>query len=224
MRGLVFVLMLITGLLVFGCIGTPAEQPPAGGTGPAGGEPTGPAGGPPAGPAEGEETQPPAQPPQEPPGQEEEPTGGLDLEGLTYLELAALGVPIECDITTTYQGEAQTAKMYMAGEDKIRYESTYGGETMIVFMVDEITYMTNFMAAEYPECQWLKMVPEETEPTEPTGTYTPETAPDFEDMPATDFDCKAWAYDGSKFIPPTQNVCTMDEFTEKIMEGYDIPG
>lgn len=220
MRGFVLVLTIITGLLIFGCLGPTAPETQA----PAGGAPTQPAQPPPTQP--GGET-PPAQPPAEqPPAEEpgEQPTdGGFDLAGLTYLELAALGVPIECDITTTYQGTVQSAKMYIAGEDKVRYESAYDGEQMVVIVLGDVTYMTNFLASQYPDCLWIKMLPEDTEPTEPTGGYTYETAPDFEEMPATDFECRPWAYDDSKFAIPTQKVCTMDEFTDLIMSGYDIP-
>ncbi len=204
----VFVLMIMAGLLIFGCVGAPAEQPPAqeteGVTAPA--EETG----------EVEET---------PPAGEGAPaTGGTtDYSGMAYLELAALGVPVVCDITTTYQGETTTARMYMQGENKIRYESSYDGKEMIMITLGEITYMTNFMADEYPQCAWIKMEPEEQEPGEPTEYDAYATTPDFEEMPDTSFECSPWRYDESKFAVPTTNVCTMDEFTDLMMEGFDIP-
>jgi len=156
-----------------------------------------------------------------------EDTGEVDLEGLAYMELIALGVPVQCEITTTYEGETTTATMYMQGENKVRYESTstYDGKLLIVLMLDGVSYLTNFMSDEVPECEWLMMEPEETEPEpgEP-GDYTYTTAvPDFGDMPETSFECSPWVYDASKFQAPTENVCTMDEFTDLMMEGFDIP-
>jgi len=154
-----------------------------------------------------------------------EDTGDVDLEGLAYMELIALGVPVQCELTTTYEGETTTATMYMQGENKVRYESTsyYDGKTLVVIMRDGITYMTNFMSDEVPECEWLMMEPEEAEPGEP-GDYTyTSSVPDFEEMPDTSFECSPWMYDESKFQVPTQNVCTMDEFMDMMMAGYDIP-
>lgn len=218
MREMFFVLVLITGLLVFGCVGGPSEtqtqpstaQQPGGTTTPATGEQ-------------------PGQPATEPATQEPPPaTGGtVDYSGMAYLELAALGVPVECDITSSYQGTTTTMKLYMVGENKMRTETPYEGKKLITIMIGETLYVTNIMSDMYPDCEWLVITHTETEVTgEPGAAYDAgydTSVSDVGDLPAQDFDCKPWVYDESKFTPPTENVCTQEEFNALIMQQYDIP-
>jgi len=216
-RKILLVLVLITGLLVFGCIGGPSEtqtaQPSAAQPGAAqqtGGTTTPTTGGEPVQPA----TQEPAP-----------ATGGtVDYSGMAYLELVALGVPIECDISSTYQGVTTTMKVYMVGEDKIRAETPYDGKKMITIVLGKTLYVTNIMSDMYPDCAWLVIEHTETEPTggEPGATYDT-TVSGFDEMPSQDFDCRPWIYDESKFTPPTANVCTEEEYNALIMQQYDVP-
>lgn len=220
MRGLIFVLMILAGLLVFGCVGTPSDGQAV---------------------QQQEQTQQTTEPTQEQTQQQQQATekettqettqqqegttDGMDLGDLTYLELAALGVPIKCEVTSTYQEITTTATLYIVGEDKMRMEVPSEGRTMISLVLGETLYVKNVMAEMYPECEWLKIDYEETGET--TGateggmTYESPTT-ELEDMPPQDFECEAWVYDASKFTAPTENVCTQEEFEAMIMEQYDV--
>lgn len=209
LRGIVFVLMIVTGLLVFGCVGEPSEGQPAQQQETTqqqtGGQQT----------QQQEQTQ--EEPTQEQETAQEQGTGDMDLDDLTYLELAALGVPVKCEITSTYEGTTSTATIYMIGEDKLRMETPYEGKMLVSLVLGETMYVNNVMADMYPECEWLRM--EETTGTG-EGEYAYDQTPpstELEDMPATDFECEAWVYDASKFTAPTENVCTMEEFNEAMM-------
>ena len=213
MRGLIFALFLLAGLLVCGCVGAP----PAEETAEAGEEvPEGEVGAP-AGEEEVEA------PEEAAPSQPSEP---VDYSGMEYANVLASGNPVICDITSTYQGETMTMRVYMKGENRIRYEYEFAGENMVMIMRDDVTYFTNMIAEDYPQCAWLSVEAEEPEPAEPGEpgdyqyTYEP---PDFEDMPETTIECSPWTYDESMFTPPTTNVCTMEEWTELLTGGYDIP-
>lgn len=200
------ILSLIVGFLIFGCAG-PAEE-----------------GGPPAGPPvtpPGDGAQPPAE---EPPPAED----GIDFAGLDYASLTALGVPVECDITTQVEGETTQVKLYAKGEDEIRQEFEAGELDCSKFVViHKPNAMYMGCPGEYypPEstCNWLVMEFEESEePVEPTGDMTGATyaAPELGDVPSTQISCRPWIYDASKFQAPGK-TCTMEEFMQEIMGDYD---
>ncbi len=202
------VLIIVAGLLTFGCLGpAPETQEQAQ--------------------VQQQEQTPPQQEQVQQQEQEQETqlpaTGdGMDLADLTYLELASLGVPIKCVITSTYQGTTTSGTLYMVGEDKMRMETPYDGKMLVSIVLGETMYVNNIMADMYPDCEWLIIEHEETtgEPGEGgMPGYEPPSA-ELEELPATDLDCEAWTYDASKFAPPTENVCTMEEFNDKIMEAY----
>ena len=156
---------------------------------------------------------------------QEPPEDQVDLEDLTYLELAALGVPIQCDVTVTSGTETQTMKMYMQGETRLRYEYTFGTYDMVTIMRDDTTYFTNMMADEYPDCEWFVIeAVEEEEETEPSQMDVSVEAEDFEDLPSTSFECSVWVYDDSMMMPPpTATTCTMDEWMDILMAEYEMP-
>ncbi len=216
MRGLVFVLMILAGLLVFGCVGTPSDggttQETGGATTPTTEETT-------------EESTP--ETTEESTAEEPEttePSGdGMDLTDLTYLELAALGVPVECDVTVSSQGMVYTAKMYMAGEDKIRYESSYAGQDTVAIMIDDVTYIK--LDPPYAGCEWIMSEGNLAEGTETpeAGTSMHTTVPDLEGMASTDYECKPWTYDDSKFTVPVESVCTNEEFAERMLGDMQVP-
>lgn len=208
---------MIAGLLTFGCLGpAPETQQPSGEQTTQPTAPTTPPGGETTTPTAPETTQP-TEPTTEPPA-----TGdGMDLTDLSYLELAALGVPVKCVITSTYAGTTTTGTLYMAGEDKVRMETPYDGKMLISLVLDTTMYVSNIMSDMYPDCEWLVIEHEETEGAVEEGGMTYESpTTELEELPSTDFECEAWAYDNSKFTPPTENVCTQEEFNDKIMEAY----
>lgn len=206
MRGLIFALFLLAGLLVCGCVGAPPAEETAE---EAGEEVTE---GEVGAPAEEEEVEAPeeAAPP--------EPSGPVDYTGMEYAGMMATGNPIQCDVTYRYQGEQTTAKVYMRGENRVREEITVDGESTTIIIRDDTIYV-KMQGGEIEGCEWLAFETdeEEYEATSYEGEYTTGRV-DFEEMPEVTFECYPWTYDESKFAAPP-NACTMED----IMGGYVIP-
>lgn len=147
--------------------------------------------------------------------------GTTDYAGMAYAELAALGVPLECDITSTAQGQPVSYKVYMKGEDEVRTEmpvNASSGSTCTKFigiMKGNTFYMgcgTGEEMFEGTGCQWLEM---ELNESETSGGTTTTEQPDFSNTPSTQINCRPWVYDASKFIP-TGKTCTFEE----MMQAY----
>jgi hypothetical protein len=231
MRGAKTVMLLFAiGILLFGCTSPPT--PPSGGqkniTAPAGGGGT--EGGA-AGPGEGGGNGQPGT------GNGEAGAGGPaggnggqvgggaagDYAGKDYATLAALGVPLQCDITITYQGKTTTAKLYMKGSEEIREEVSTTDSVdcakTIVILKDKKMYLGCEEGDLFGTCKWMEfnLTEGETQPSGgAAGTYE---SPDLTDVPATQISCLPWIYDASKFIP-SGKVCTMEDLLGGYPGGY----
>ncbi|MEW6748155.1 MAG: hypothetical protein AB1295_00400 [Candidatus Micrarchaeota archaeon] len=203
-------ILILTALLLFGCLGAP-QAPPAGTTPSSGG----------ATPSGGETTPPGGQTAPETPTQPEAPSQPTDdLAGLGYEALLALGQSLECDITTTdYQGNVMRMKVYMEGEDRVRSEFTAVTQTTcplyISIFKDDITYM-GCEGGEFftgSTCDWLKIMPEDSEPGSASSAGFEQ--PVLDDVPPSNINCKLWAYNPAKFDTPGK-ACTMEE----LFQGY----
>jgi len=144
-------------------------------------------------------------------------TSGDDLAGKGYEALAAMGVPLQCDITTTSSGKVMNMHVYMKGSAEVRSETTVAGaETcaqMVTVMKGNTVYMGCVDGDIMQDCKWLQMSIEPTGETTPTaGTASP---PDYADVPPADIKCTPWAYDASKFAV-SGTVCNLDD----LMKGY----
>ncbi len=205
----IIILSLVFAFLIFGCLGAgEAEE--------------GPAGAPPAG-----DGQPPAeegQPPAEgaPPAED-----GVDFTGLDYAGAVALGVPIECDITTYMDGETTTVKLYAKGENEIMYELVPEDTedcAKFIWINKNYDVYVGCEGGYYPPettCNWLLIATaaEEEEPATgeagATGAYE---SPDLGDVPPTQMSCIPWIYDASKFQTPGK-VCTFDDLMQEYTGG-----
>lgn len=144
-------------------------------------------------------------------------TGGTettDYAGMAYGELIAAGVPVQCDITSTYQGQTTTMKLYMQGENRMRAESITGNYTNVMITRDQMSYVKS--TVDVPGCEWLAF-PINTSGEAGAGAGQT-TTPDLGALPSTDFSCLPWIYDESKFT--VANACTMEELQQKMMEQY----
>jgi hypothetical protein len=147
-------------------------------------------------------------------------TGTQDLSGLAYSELLKLGIPIECDVTSTYQGQSSKMKTYIKTEKELRIEYTSPQSTDCpkgnVIVLGDTTYFAcegkKFMGTD---CDWCKVKANESDTSGTTGTSTGPSASDFKDLPSTSFNCKPWIYDSTKFTT-SGKVCTMED----LMKGY----
>ncbi|MFH0884573.1 MAG: hypothetical protein V1861_02590 [Candidatus Micrarchaeota archaeon] len=216
MRGAnIFVILLVVGILLFGCTTpTPPTKPNGTGTPPAtGGQTTPPDG---TGGNGSSDTEPP----------EDDDTGsgssGDDLAGKGYEALAALGIPLQCDISTTYNGTTTNMRVYMKGSEEVRSETTLADAEICAQMVTIIkgnTFYTGCVDGDImPGCKWLQMNVEDSEQPPTSGTTAP---PDYADVPPADINCVPWVYDASKFVVSGE-VCNLDDLI-KGYGDYQIP-
>ncbi|MFN7991445.1 MAG: hypothetical protein U0R44_04785 [Candidatus Micrarchaeia archaeon] len=221
MRGALIVLLLVAGLLIFGCAGGTKE---ANNTTVKSNE-TVPPKGLPANGSGGDQNVPPR--PTTPPenvtgsgGTGTGSSGGNDLSGKGYAALLALGIPVQCDVTSVYKNKTTNMKMYMNGKGVSRVEvpdSSSGQCTNSVMVTkDKQLYMGCSDGQLFSGCDWMLL---ELEPTSgaPAGGAG-SSAPDLKTMPATDFNCAPWVMDPSKFETPGK-VCSFKD----IMGGSGYP-
>ncbi len=144
-------------------------------------------------------------------------TSGDDLAGKGYEALAAMGVPLQCDITTTSNGTTMNMHVYMKGSEEVRSETTLAGtETctqMVTIMKGKTVYIGCVEGDIMQGCKWLQMSVEPSGQASPTaGTASP---PDYADVPPADISCTPWVYDASKFVV-SGKACNLDD----LMKGY----
>ncbi len=220
MFGRGIILILVISILLLGCTGAPGGGP-SGGTA-AGGEVTG--GG--AGATGGTGTT----------GGETGGTGatggtgtsggtgqtsGDDFAGKTYEQLMGMGVPMQCDITMTYQGQTTSMKLYMKDKDNVRNEIPLTDASVCPKMISIMKGDTVYSGCEgkkYPpgtSCDWMKFV------TNNTGTTAGSTTtPDYTDVPSTQISCLPWVPDDSKFAT-SGKVCTQQDIMDEMMNQYN---
>lgn len=162
--------------------------------------------------------------------------GSNDLLGKTYEQLLGLGVPMQCDISTTYEGKTTTAKIYMKGEGEVRSEmdisqSDSTCKRMVTIGKGEKFYVGCSEGALFPDtgdaasnpfsgCAWLEMTVNKSSTTG-SSTYS---APDYTDTPASQINCLPWVYDPSKFVV-SGKTCDLDQImkdlTQNMPSGYN---
>jgi hypothetical protein len=140
-----------------------------------------------------------------------------DLAGMGYEALAALGVPLECDITVN----STTMKIYMKGSEEVRADVPISAQGSTCRMMASIVKGKDYYAGctdgtLYPGCAWLKM----SENTSSAGAgASPAEAPEYDTVPPADISCKPWVYDASKFATPGK-ICTLEEMMQQYQQQY----
>jgi len=151
----------------------------------------------------------------------------LDLEGKVYTELVALGVPLECDISTTLEsGSSMNMKMYLQGEDNIYMEysmsdtSESACDKYVIIMTGGVMYIGCDGEPVLPDinCVWMEYALDETDSSGAGASSSINS--DMENIPSTDMTCKPWVYDASKFSVQGES-CTIEEITERMTVYYD---
>jgi hypothetical protein len=142
--------------------------------------------------------------------------GATGFENKDFATLAAMGVPLQCDITMTYQGNTTTVRIYMKGDKEVRTEvSTSSSQCSksVSIIKDDKWYMgcenSNIMGT----CKWLKFNMTSSSDDDSTGgDYSASySAPDFSEVPSTKINCQPWVYDASKFTPSGGTVCSFED-------------
>ncbi len=197
---------LALGLLMLGCTGqsqsgtgTGGIEVPSGGSGGAGGETGG--------------------------TLDNESNGleGLNLEGMTFDQIMALGIPLECDVAQSSGGmDTSMTVKFKGGNVYATGNSTFGGETVentylivageVYWSVPEENQIGPFMG-----CQWLKIMQNSTgvgelesiDPAAPLKTL------------GSNYNCRPGLFSDSVFIPPRDGVCDMMEKMREFIAGIN---
>lgn len=146
-------------------------------------------------------------------------TGGNDLLDKSYEELLGLGVPMQCDITMTNEGQATTVRMYYVNSERMRQEMTTGSTSIcskMIFIVKDSKIYSGCEGEKYlgSSCDWI-LTPEQESQT--PGTSQP---PDYSDIPSQQINCVPWVPDDSKFAT-SGRACTQEEFQNELMNQYN---
>jgi hypothetical protein len=127
--------------------------------------------------------------------------------GKTFEQLMALGVPVQCDITTS----SGTVKFYKGTGTTIRTEMSISGgpcPTIVSIMQGNTYYIGCEEGTLMPgsSCQWLMFSANETGASA-LGAYQ---EPDFSSVPAAQINCVPWVPDPSMLQAPA-NACSLQD-------------
>ncbi|MFH0737716.1 MAG: hypothetical protein V1827_03890 [Candidatus Micrarchaeota archaeon] len=148
-----------------------------------------------------------------------------DLTGKSYTELMGMGIPMQCDMSMTYQGVTTFVKHYIMDSEHFRSEMTSmeaesACPTKNIFIVKGNDMYMGCEGQKYPTgttCDWLKFTSEPTEPDTSGGTGSVQ-APDYTDIPSTQISCMPWVPDQSKLSTPGK-ACTMEDMMNEMYGG-----
>lgn len=198
-----FLVFAVVFVFIVGCVSPPQNNPP---NNPPALPPT-----PPNNQSSDQPPSPPDAPIDLPPAPPNDPT--TDLAGKSYEALVLLGIPLECNIESTYQGQTTTMKVYMKGSQEIRNEIVVSGSqcTKMVGILKQGNYYLGCLEGTlFPGCDWLSMSQQST--NDAASAYS---APDYSDVPSSKISCLPWVYDASKFTT-TGKVCSLDDIFNNI--------
>ncbi len=124
----------------------------------------------------------------QPPGQ----YAGLDFAGLVALE-----APLQCNITSIYQGKSFQSQVWMKGGGQIRVESVGGaGLSQCAKTISIVQGSKVYVGCEnktvIPSCDWFVSSYNPLTPGVSSTFY-------FRNVPADQMTCQDWAYDPSVF-------------------------
>jgi hypothetical protein len=149
-------------------------------------------------------------------------SAGSDLSGLGYEALIALGLPIQCDITTTSGETTMKIKLYMNGKTHMREEiegisPTCTGNTVVIIAENAMDIGCS-TGQVFSGCDWLHY-PINMSADESAGAADQSQTPDLTDLPPTQFSCSPWIPDQSKFVA-SGKVCDLSD----LMGGLNASG
>lgn len=125
---------------------------------------------------------------------------------MDYAALVALGVPLECDITTVSNGTTTTSHVFMKGSAQTRIEvetSGMGCSKIVMISKDKKLYMSCEGKAEFMPgsgCKWIMFE------ASGNGTLSGQVSSgsgsvdtDYTNVDPSQIDCKAWVYSDNLF-------------------------
>lgn len=139
--------------------------------------------------------------------------GQADFTGKTFAELMALGVPMQCDITTTSGGVTVTSHTYKGVGSDMRSETPMQGggscPKLIAIMKADKYYVGCEQGELVQGCQWFVFpVTGSSSATGVTGSAFGK--PDYSGVPAAQISCTPWIPDGTKFQEPV-GACNLQD-------------
>lgn len=143
-------------------------------------------------------------------------TSGKDWEGLM-----ALGIPLECDVTTTRNGTTTQSHTYVQNSHSMRSESpvSMGSCSQVAVIIkDKTMYMkctdgVMFEGAN-SECVWVQFDLE----SQGQGAGSSATT-DYSNLSSSDINCRPWLIDESKFVVDGK-ACTFEELYSMPQNPY----
>jgi hypothetical protein len=139
-----------------------------------------------------------------------------DLSGMTYAAIMALNIPVECNITTTYEGTTSIVHIYYKDSANWRSEMLTPQlescqKTISIFKDDEV-YTGCEDGSMIPGCDWFLSVmdTETTENLQQNIEDLPASSYDYSDIPSSNIDCALWIYEESK-LTPSGVICTQED-------------
>jgi len=128
--------------------------------------------------------------------------GGNGLAGITFAALMALGVPVQCQITT----EAGAVTLYKGAGTDMRTEMSVSGgpcAKVISIVKSDKYYVGCDQGTLFQNCQWLVFSVNATGGG--AGSYQ---KPDYSDIPASQISCVPWIENPSMLQAPG-NACDL---------------
>ncbi|MGV8085074.1 MAG: hypothetical protein ACP5N9_02350 [Candidatus Bilamarchaeum sp.] len=146
---------------------------------------------------------------------------GQNLQGMAYAQLIGLGIPLECNIRTTYAGRTSTIHVYINGNHQIRSElgSMEGSRCSFVGVLkDNKMYLGCSSGSYIQNCDWLEL---DVDPsmTNTSSSTSSVNSMNYEGIPPADIQCNPWVLDTSKFATPGR-VCSMNDAYGQGSAGY----
>ncbi len=143
-----------------------------------------------------------------------------DFAGRTFAELMALGMPMQCDITTTTGGVTVTSRIYKGVGSDIRSETPMQGggvcPKVIAIMKADKYYVGCEQSELMPGCQWFVFpVTGSNSATGVAGSAFGK--PDYSGVPAAQISCTPWIPDGTKFQEPA-GACNLQDIMNQSMD------
>jgi hypothetical protein len=135
-----------------------------------------------------------------------QPSDGL--VGKAYAQLMALGMPLQCDITTTIGTETVTVRLYTGTGGDMRTEMTSGQlpcEKMVGIIKGDKYYSGCEKGVLMPGCQWLEFAINDSSAGKP----------DYSNVPESQISCTLWVLDASKFEAPA-SACSLDDLMKDL--------
>jgi len=219
------VVLLLAGILVFGCIGQPpAPQGGAPSGGAAGGAGAGAAAGTGAGAGAGAGGA-------NATGGTGQAAGGTTggaaggIAAASYAAAVASGIPLVCTATSS----GQTNTFYVKGQQML-ISGTSGGEPYTVIVKNSASYMKlspamkSTFAQMGKNCDWLVFTANET--TTAAGAPSPPVSAESYQQPSVVWSCNPGQFGDDEFLTPG-STCTMQDLVPTPPAGtggYNVPG